>query len=291
MGGTSSAAGVATVGKHMQRAPRSAWARGVGNEKDAGAHGWAVCQTLWPRSCCTPQVKTAPLHAEPATQVSREGRWRVQRSSSPAKKSVLPRRAALCRQTPPRGTRAPRCPARAQNAAWAVTGVPSGTLHRGRTAWATPGACGAQIVICAGAAAPEVGALAAGTATPMRASVAARQCSSATRRAQGRLAWRTTRQTSRHRHHSSAARVPAVRPPVQRCAPALSGLQGSMTCRAASGTATLRQFSAGLQAARATASAALATTIHRVFMQPLSAAARGQAELSAPTRLHPFAGC
>ena len=82
----------------------------------------------------------------------------------------------LVMHQPDLGTSLPS--ARANHAAWAVTAVPSGRWPCTvvRTAWGNARApAGTKGCICTGAAAPEAGALAAGTATPMRASVAARQ--------------------------------------------------------------------------------------------------------------------
>ena len=214
----------------MQRAhSRSAWARGVGNDKDAGAPVGGL-QALWRAAAARHRGKSAPLHAD-ATQFSREGRWRVQRSSSPAKKVSATAGRALSANTTAWYTRTLGCQRRKPNrvggdgsaisrwpppwcAAWGNAIAPAGTkaasaqaqLRRKRARWrlAPPRQC------------------APAWRTP---------CSVPHRRA--RVGQRGVRHGKRRAISITAQQrgVPAVRPPVQRCAPALSGLQGSMTCR------------------------------------------------------------
>ena len=180
---------------------------------------------------------------------------------------------------------APLPSARANHAAWAVTAMPSDRLPCTvvRTAQGNASACGHKGCICRRSCVGKTGALAAGTATPMRASVAGTPISSATRRAQGRSAWRrhgkrrTIGITAQQRGASGAPASSTVRT-------ALSGLQGSMTCRAASAPPHCANSAPGCSGHHSQRRAG--NNHPSCFHAAIIGSSRGQAELSAPTRLH-----
>ena len=248
-GGTSSAATASPQSANNAARTRAAYGpEGVGNEKDAGAHGWAVCQAFMARGCCTPQVKSPVALSQPPRSAARAvGRF----NAVPARrKKCLPRQAALCRQTPPRGILrtslpAPRKPRHVGGDGSAIGRWPCTVV---RTAWGNAMGARAQRAASAGAAAPEADALA--VAPP-------RQCGPAWRHANAPVPPRRARRVGQRgiRHGKRRAIGITAQQECQRCARQFNGahrvvglLLGQHDLQGRIGTATLRQFSAGLQA-------------------------------------------
>ena len=174
--------GVATSGKHMQRALARA------------AHGpgaWAMIRMLVLMGGRFANIMRAAAAAPPG-----KSPWRPctpPRSATravggstqfqPGEKSVSPRQAALCRQnTTAWYARTLAARARANHAAWAVTSaIGPLALHRGaRTAWQRRGACGHKGLHLHRRSSARSGRAGGRHRHANAPSVAARQCSSAT---------------------------------------------------------------------------------------------------------------